>query len=452
MSSTNPQEHKLLSTGLVNDNADARKIEACKVLDLPERETIPFHQKYVILSNDVAYLTHVIHKYPSKFIPHIPRWAIRKYLRDQMFRSILDPMCGSGTTLVEGVLSGHHVFGIDIDPLARLITKVKITPLDEERLRSACRKVMDRITHASQGKFLPSIPTLSHWFNEGVTKELSIIRDAIEEHRDDKDIYDFLIVTFSSIIRRVSNADNQSQKTYVSHTNPKSPPAANPIFTQNLQKYAERIIEFSKKRPLGASYHILEDADARTVDKVFREKHLGNVDLAVSSPPYIKAVDYIYTHMAEYFWIGDLFGLANQKSQNIFKTKYIGTKMVYADEYSQLKLTGIPSIDPIIERIYPKNKKFAYITFKFFEDMRANLKSMYSVLQNDAHYVIVVGDCNVAGENIRVRDILIDISEIEGYTLENLFYYEIRNRYMRFPRLGRGGLITHDWVIDLKKR
>jgi len=452
LSSTNLKEHKLSNAGIVSGNVDVCGIEACKVLDLPENGTIPFYQKYVILSNDVAYLTHVIHKYPSKFIPHIPRWAIRRYLRGQQFRSVLDPMCGSGTTLVEGILFGHHVFGIDIDPLARLITKVKITPLDEEKLRSACRKVMYRIAHASQGEFVPSIPTLSHWFNEGITKELSIIRDAIEEHRDNKDIYDFLIVTFSSIIRRVSNADNQSQKTYVSHTNPKSPPAAIPIFAQNLEKYAERIIEFSKKRPPGTTYHILEGADARSVDKAFRERHFGNIDLAVTSPPYIKAVDYIYTQMAEYFWIGDLFGLADQKSQNMFKTKYIGTKMVYADEYSQPKLTGIPSIDPIIERIYSKNRKFAYITFKFFEDMRANLKSTYSILQNEAHYVIVVGDCNVAGESIRVRDVLIDIAELEGYTLENLFYYEIRNRYMRFPRLGRGGLITHDWVVDLRKR
>ena len=180
---------------------------------------------------------------------------------------------------------------------------------------------------------------------------------------------------------------------------------------------------------------------------MFKEK----VDLAITSPPYIKAVDYIYTQMAEYFWIGDLFGLSDQKNQNDYKKRYIGTKQIYADEYSELKLTGVESLDKKIRRIYKTNRKHAYITFKFFDDMKLNLQSMRRVLEHDAHYIIVVGNCSVSGEFIPVHEYVTRIAKDVGYDLKNLFYYKIRNHYMRFPRMGRGGLILHDWIMDLCK-
>ena len=54
-----------------------------------------------IITRDVNTHTHGFHKYPAKFIPHIPKWAIEKYLNDSIQKNILHPFCGSGTTLVE---------------------------------------------------------------------------------------------------------------------------------------------------------------------------------------------------------------------------------------------------------------------------------------------------------------------------------------------------------------
>lgn len=422
-----------------------------KVDNLPIRQPIPFGQKFIITTNNVAYFTHNIHKYPSKFIPQIPRWGIEKYLFGQKHRIVLDPFCGSGTTLLEGILTGHHVFGIDIDPLARLITKVKITPIEEGKLTEICDEVIKKVKSRKNGIFRPKLRTLTHWFNEKAIRDLSVIRDVIEEYKDDQDIYDFLIVTFSSIIRKVSNADDQSQKTYVSHTNPKQPVAVKPYFFKRLKNHEDRNIQLAKAKPEGTKCYIFEDADARYVDKAWNEMFNDKIDLAITSPPYIKAVDYIYTQMAEYFWIGDLFGLADQKSQNEYKKKYIGTKQISANEYSELRLIGIESLDEKIQKIFRKNRKHAYIVFKFFDDIRLNLRSMYHILDNHAHYIVVMGDCNVSDEFIPVREYTTKIAKDIGYDLENLFYYKIRNRYMRFPRKGRGGLIIHDWVVDLCK-
>ena len=421
-----------------------------KVVELPQF-SIPKGKKFIITSNNVSYLTHVIHKYPAKFIPQIPRWAISKYASSGKC-IVLDPFCGSGTTLVEGILLGNKSYGIDIDPLARLISKVKTTHLEKERLDTAIQDVINRLGIKKTAEFKPSIPNLSHWFSNDAIKKLGIIRDVIEENKSDKDIYDFLIVAYSSIIRRASNADNQSQKTYVSHTNIKEPEDAFDLFKRKLEQYSVRLQQLFEYLPQGAKAHILEkSSDARNFSSHWIKTGCPKVDIAITSPPYLKAVDYVYTHMAEYFWIGDLFGLQTMKQQNNSEQQYMGTKRVPVADYSTRLETNYDSINLLTELVYKKNKKFAYVLAKFFIDMEMNIREVRKVLKDGGHYIIVIGNNKVAGVPINSNKIISEIGIRNGFELENMFAYKIRNRYMRFPRKGRGGLITEDWIIDLRK-
>ena len=256
----------------------------------------------------------------------------------------------------------------------------------------------------------------------------------------------------SSVVRKVSNADNQSQKTYVSHTNPKMPAETNQLFIKNLNSYCKRLIELFDIIPKDGKTHVFEDCtDSRDFSKYWKKEIHDEVDIAITSPPYIKAIDYIYNQMAELFWIGDLWHLETQKLQNEYKTRYIGTKQIFADEYNQKLKTGYKIVDDLVDKIYIQDKKYAHITAKFFVDMEKNIQEVYNVLRDKGHYIIVIGNNNVCDIPINSNDILVEIAENNGFTLSNFFYYKIRNRYMRFPRNGRGGIIKNDWIIDLKK-
>ena len=68
---------------------------------------------------NTTYLTHGIHSYPAKFIPHIPRYIIKNYTKPK--EVVLDQFCGSGTALVEANLLGRNAYGIDINPLSKLM-------------------------------------------------------------------------------------------------------------------------------------------------------------------------------------------------------------------------------------------------------------------------------------------------------------------------------------------
>ena len=68
-----------------------------------------------------------IHPYPAKFIAEIPR-ALLTALPMQRGTAVLDPFCGSGTTLVECQRRGIPAIGIDLNPIACLISRVKTAP------------------------------------------------------------------------------------------------------------------------------------------------------------------------------------------------------------------------------------------------------------------------------------------------------------------------------------
>src|SRR3989338_2731085 len=77
---------------------------------------------------DTAYITHGYHRYPAKFIPQIVSRLEEKYTKQGDF--IVDPFGGCGTTMVESKVMGRPSIAVDINPVAVLITKAKITPIN----------------------------------------------------------------------------------------------------------------------------------------------------------------------------------------------------------------------------------------------------------------------------------------------------------------------------------
>jgi DNA modification methylase len=425
-------------------------------------ENIDFDVILSINTDSVTQNTHGFHKYPAKFIPQIPQWAINKYLKNQTDKLIIEPFCGSGTTLVESTLSGNYSIGIDIDPLSALISKVKTTKIDTVKLNLIIDWLKKNIENPPKELFVPDCQTLEHWFTKDAINKLSIIRtlinqivDNFENDKTIKDIQDLLIVCFSSIIRRVSNADNESQKTYVSHTKTKQPEEVFTLFFLQLDYFVLRITKFSSNSNLKPAKIIVASSSDSLTDLLENKK----ADLAITSPPYIKAIDYIYNQMAELFWIGDLFQMQTQNLQNDKKTQYIGNKQIFKKEFATYSpFTSKLNIDLLDEKLQEVFKtdeknghKHSYITHKYFVEMENHFAEISKCLKQNAHYVMVVGDSKVSEIYFDTADFLTTIAERNGFKLKNKWGYKIKNRFMRFDRKGRGGIIDIDWVLELKK-
>ncbi|MBI1935471.1 modification methylase [Candidatus Woesearchaeota archaeon] len=401
--------------------------------------SVPFNSTLEI-SNNIHRHTHGFFKYPCKFIPNIPRWAILKYTKEGDL--VLDPFAGSGTTLVEAVMLNRNALGVDFDKFSQLLCNTKTLKLSKDDLNFLSR-IKDSLFNNVGLYKLPDIYNIEHWFPKENIKEFQTLKSNIDKIKDiNERVYNFLLVCFASSIRKCSFADDTSPKPYVSSRIKKNPQKVKTTFYNLLDYYFNQMDSINIQK-IGKSKIIGDDAR-----NIKAEQYTNKVDLSITSPPYINAFDYVRSLRLENSWLG-FYGDTNIIE---IKKKQVGTEVIPIKDYIYKKPhSNSKKIDFLISKIYEKDKKRAFVVYKFFKDMELNINQVHKLLKSNSHYIIVVGDSTIRNIKVDTHNILIDIAKTKGFQLENLFSYIIKNRYLRIPRKGRGGLIKKDWVIDLVK-
>ena len=392
------------------------------------------------LAGTTTAYTHGLHRFAAKFIPQVPGWALDTF--GSRSSVVVDPFMGSGTTLVEGLLRGGTTIGIDIDPLARYIARAKVTPLDDERITALAAELAARwrTPAATLQPPMPDIGNFTHWFSAEQWGWVQALRDTILGLDCDDGERAFLLVVFSSALRWVSNADDQSQKTYVSGTLRKQPPAVAEVFWRFLRRAAAGLADLNRKRHSESVTVIVDDADATRLGL-----RPSSVDLAVTSPPYLDSVDYPYNMMVEYFWLGPLLGVPDRRAFNALRRRPIGAKNPADWIDLPASLEGTVPLD-----VMPSARRAAAATY--FASMERHFAEMARALKPGARYVLVVGNSQTLVDVVPLHDALVRLAAAAGLSLERAFGYRIRRHYMKFPRQGRGGIILLDWVLVFRKQ
>jgi len=416
-----------------------------KLVDLSEE-----FGKYI--GKQVSYATHGIHRYPAKFIPQIPRFCIESY--SKVGDSVLDPFMGSGTTLLESFITGRNSYGVDIHPLARLIAKVKTTPLEPDKLRSLSVRLLESIRddEKDNSDWIPEIPNRDHWFRPEVLEELATIKKHTWALRKG-DNQDFFKICFSSIIRKMSNSDSDSLIPEVTSFRKKLDAQGKTSFDA-LAKFENTIgnklldaeelwrisAEVEKKYRTSPRVEII-GRDAREV-----ELEDGSVDLAITSPPYASAVHYVSVHKLEMYWLDMLRDLAELDG------RIVGTSRAYVSEYRPWEpRTDIPELRVVLKELLEKEKKSAYIVYKYFEDMRRNLCEVNRVLKRNGTYCVVVGENTFQRVRIPTYLILAKIAVKCGFELEKAYVYDVINRHLDIPRWNESR-IERDNILVLRRK
>lgn len=409
--------------------------------EIPITLPVKGNDRFLFISYDQSILTHGLHKYPAKFFPELPRWLIKRYSKEGNL--ILDPFSGSGTTNVEALLAQRHSIGIDIDPFSRYLSKVKVTPLEEKKLQLAQKSLLRLILNYKPSKIsekdIPTFPYRDNWFNQEIILELAYLKKIIEALDTSENIKDFFKICFSSIIRGVSNADDNCTRTVIrKKLNKKVYPA------DALKKFAEvilintpKMIEFSQNCPIAIKVSFPDTMDARNIN------YQNYFDLAITSPPYVNAVDYPRTHQLESYWLGLTKG-----SLTPLKKRHVGTESVLSSEYKKLHEIGVKEADIILSKIFQKDPRRAYIAFKYLNDMRLNLKEVHTALKKGGQYIIVVGNNKIRGELFENWKYIIELAKDTEFKVETYFASEIIKHFIKVPREER---INTDWIIILQK-
>lgn len=407
-------------------------------------------RKYI--GKQVSYATHGIHRYPAKFIPQVPRFCLESY--SKVGDEVLDPFMGSGTTLLESYIAGRNSYGIDIHPLAKLIAKVKTTPLDPERLSDIAENLLSSIVNDADDndEWIPEIPNRDHWFRPSVLRDLATVKKHVWKLKSGG-YKDFFRICFSSIIRKVSNSDDDSLIPEVTSFQRKLDEQGKTSYDaiarfQNAVR--NRLIDASElwrlSNEVAEKYrHVPEvriiGVDAREIDLPD-----SSADLAVTSPPYASAVHYVSVHKLEMFWL-DLMGDMAELDGRV-----VGTSRAYVSEYRPWKPeTSIPELGQVLAELVQKEKKSAYIVYKYFEDMRRNFCEVNRVLKRNGIYCMVVGENVFRRVRVPTYRILSEIAGVSGFELVKTYSYDVINRHLDIPRWNESR-IEKDHVLVLRRR
>ena len=404
------------------------------------------------MGRQVSYATHGIHRYPAKFIPQIPRFCIESY--SDVGDAVLDPFMGSGTTLLESYIHGRSSSGIDIHPLARLIAKVKTTPVEPSSLRSTADNIITKIRDddGDNSKLVPEIPNRDHWFKPQVLAELATVKKHIwamsPGHRQD-----FFKICFSSIIRKVSNSDSDSLIPEVTSFRKKLDQQGKTsfdVYGRFENTVRSKLIDASDLWRLSlevqGKYKPVPKVDIVGLDARDIDLEDSSIDLAVTSPPYASAVHYVSVHKLEMFWL-DLL-----KDTWDLDSRIIGTARAYRDEYNAwTPSTAVPGLRTVLDELMAKDKKSAYLVWKYFDQMRCNFNEVNRVLKRNRVYCMIVGENTFRKVRIPTYRLLAKIAARSGFELKTTYAYDVINRHLDIPRWN-DSRIERDYILVLQRK
>lgn len=242
---------------------------------------------------------HTLHPYPAKFIPEIPRRLIQLFPPKDS-EALFDPFCGSGTALVEALNLGIDAIGVDVNPLACLISRVKTRPIPcDFDVTSSKVLTFANSRLKSDDIEIPKIPNLDHWFAPTVQRELAAIVTEINSVKP-LESREALQVVLSRILVEVSFQESDTRYAAIHKT-----------FTKgNVFVAFRRSTEFVKRCLSNASQSkllihrgesLIMNHDVLTLESKDIPKPIG---LVITSPPYPNAYEYWLYHKYRMYWLG----------------------------------------------------------------------------------------------------------------------------------------------------
>ena len=342
---------------------------------------------------NTSFLNHSIHPYPCKFIPQIPNTLIQEL--SSIGDTVIDPFAGSGTTLVEALRLGRDAVGIDANPLSELICRVKTTKIEKEDAEPLVELANDL---ASRGQSLSSNQLLlfgntdfgkdtigdievkrwiRDWFDPHVIDELAIIKKRCLR-LENKKIRELALLAMSSIIVTVSRQDSDTR--YVRKEKKIGPGETYRRFSSALDEAVRKQLELSSEisgnvTATVISGNILDDIESPPFD------------LLVCSPPYPNAFSYHLYHRSRMLWL--------DMDPVTFKKEEIGS-----------------------HRKYSTKGKAAATRETFSEELRKIFTWISKKLKPGRHACFVIGDSTIKGETIKNDELMIEIAEGIGFSLE----------------------------------
>lgn len=426
-----------------------------------EGVSVNFRREFPFLNGTERY-SHAIHPYPAKLITHIPYFFLNNKRYITPGETVLDPFCGSGTTLLEANLVGINAYGADANPLARLISRSKTEKLKRETANSFLKQILEQAPLIDIKETL-WFKNIDMWFSPRVQTDLSKLYTAINEIRRGK-YYDFFMMCFSATLGKTSYTDpriavpvriNVKRYPIGSRGRENAQKLIDRIDNVNVYDVFEVICRNNLKRISllegidGSVWTKIISKDARKITESTNSSKLlpnESVDMILTSPPYASAQKYIRSSSLSLYWLRMLNGmtLADLDSQNIGRENYNKSSV-------KIQPTGIDDADAVIEKIFNQYPLRGRIVCNYLLEMQKALDESYRVLKKGRYMIIIIGNNNVCGHQFNTKHYIAEYLESKGMQLELQLIDDIKSYGLMTKRNKTADIITREWILVFKK-
>lgn len=348
---------------------------------------------------------------------------------------VLDPMTGSGTVLAVARSKGHHAIGVDIDPLAVLLAGVWTRTIEPNEVNDKAKQVLERartnFAPLTSGAAYPigsddeTRKFIRYWFDDYARRQLTALSKAIRRVQD-KTIRDVLWCGFSRLI--ITKSAGASRAMDLSHSRPHRAFENAPVKPFNRFLAAVNMVAancpHSDSRENGPDTTVIQ-GDARDMSVAS-----NSIDLVLTSPPYLNAIDYMRCSKFSLVWMGHTIEKLRQ-----IRTDSVGT------EASSAQSLDAEWVKALIKQLGLKpvlSTRDQALLSRYVWDMGQAFKEVTRVLRASGKAVYVVGDSTVRGTFIPNSSIVAAVAEEHGLHLKSRHTRALpaNRRYLPPPKRG----------------
>jgi hypothetical protein len=347
------------------------------------------------------YSVHGLHEYKGKFNPQIAK-ALLNILEVKANDRVLDPFCGSGTTLVEASQLKAIGYGTDLNPLAVFVANAKLlmlaTPGHDQR--ASFEKIARKIRRTTQWTYPLSndqrTTYLLSWFNRSILHTIERLREIIENTADK--LSPIFLAIASNLLREYSLQDPNDLRIRRRKSALPDLPLAEAFLAASslaIERAADAQKVLGTKLP--KSKAVLSD-----VAELALNKRVKPFDAAITSPPYAMALPYIDTQRLSLVWLrllgpeeisqleADLIGSREMRGtarRTLLEDMLSNTSELPASEakFCVDLQASLGSNDGFRRQAVPA------LLYRYFSGMSGSLKAVRAVMKPRASFALIVG-------------------------------------------------------------
>ncbi len=365
-----------------------------------------------------------IHPFPARMAPDIALSRLESLPPKSI---VLDPMCGSGMVLSQSARVGLRSMGYDLDPLARLISRVGSTRVREsavwecfDELKAYClknQKYQARLNWIDSDQ--ETLDFIDYWFAPEQERQLRRIAKFLHAENPDfrSNVKNILVVALSRLI--ISKEPKASLARDTAHSRPHKTIETNDF---DIHEHYENSIKHvlsalnSKEIKTNSTAYL---GDARRLSRI----NDSTVDAIITSPPYLNAIDYMRGHKFSLIWFGyNLSYLRAIRSSAIGAETAVssGNGREFDELMSTLKLKNI-------------NARTSSLLSRYYNDLRVQLGESKRVLKPRKKALYVIGNSSIRGEHIKNSEVLKFAAHKVGFKITDESIREIPNNKRYLP-------------------